>query len=119
MGVTMTSRVRKKLCLKKKGTEVLVRGPILSWGADELSAVFSVAITQIDKNGNVVTANGASTALYTPGSTHWTAKAFVTDPSLRLENGPATAYATAKILIEGPAYETYEWILLTRLVHCK
>ncbi len=115
----MTSRVRRKLCLKKKGTEVVVKGPILSWDSDELSAVFSVVITQVDSHGRVVTANGASTVLYTPGSTHWTARAHVANPGLRLEEGPATAYATAKILVQGPAYESYDWTLLTRLVNCK
>lgn len=115
----MTSRVKKKLCLKDNGTHVEVRGPIVKWDSDEVSAVFSVVIAQMGPNG-LVTANGSSTGVFTnPASKHWTATAVVTDPSLQLEDGPATAYATATIHVQGPAYETYKWTLLTRLVHCK
>jgi hypothetical protein len=119
MGAEMTSKVKKRLCLKKGGKRVEVRGPIVKWDADEVSAVFAVTISQVDAAGNVVTANGSSTALYTnPKSKHWTATAVVTDPALHLELGPATAYATATIQVDGPAYERYTWILLTRLVEC-
>jgi hypothetical protein len=118
-GVTMTSKVKKRLCLKKSGKRVEVRGPIVRWEPDERSAVFSVVISQVNAAGKVVTATGASTALYTnPGSTQWAATAVVTDPALQLELGPATAYATATIQVDGPAYEQYRWTLLTRLVDC-
>jgi hypothetical protein len=120
MGVRMTSRVKKRLCLKKGGKRVEVRGPIVKWDSDERSAVFSVAISQVDAAGNVVTANGSSTAVYTnPTSKEWAATAVVTDPGLHLEHGPATAYATATIQVDGPRYETYTWTLLTRLVDCE
>jgi hypothetical protein len=120
MGVTMTSKVKKRLCLKEGGTRVEVRGPIVKWDSDEVSAVFAVSISQVDAAGNVVTANGSSTAVYTnPKSKHWTATAVVADAGLQLEHGPATAYATATIQVDGPAYETYTWILLTRLVDCE
>ena len=100
----MTSRVRRLLCLKKKGTEVVVKGPILSWDSDELSAVLPFFITRVDSHGRVVTANGAQTVLYTPGSTHAPARPHVANPGLRLEEGTATAYATtAEILVQGPA----------------
>ena len=113
----MTSKVNSKLHLGKHGHSVAVEGPIDSWDADEISATFSVVITQVDEAGNVVTANGSSTDSYTkPGSTSWDAVATVTDPALHLENGPATAFATATILVQGPSYETYTWTLVTRLV---
>ncbi len=112
----MTSRVNKRLHLKKSGRGVDVEGPIISWDSDEISATFSVVISQVDEDGNVVTATGSSTETYTnPVSTGWSAVATVTDPTLRLEEGTATAYATATILIQGLSHETYTWTLLTRL----
>ena len=115
----MTSKVKRRLCLSENGKRVEVRGPIAEWDADEISAVFSVVISQVDDDGNVVSANGSSSATYTnPESDTWSATAMVTDPHLHLEHGPATAYATATIEVEGPAYETYAWTLLTRLVDC-
>ncbi len=99
----MTSRVKKRLCLKNDGKRVEVKGPIVKWDPDEVSAVFAVTISQVDAAGNVVTANGSSTAVYTnPKSKGWTATAVVTDPGLHLEHGPATAYATATIQVDGP-----------------
>ena len=113
----MTSKVNSMLRLSKRGQRVNVAGPIVSWDPDEISATFSVVISQVDAAGNVVVANGASTLTYTnPTSTTWAAVATVTDPALRLEVGPATAVATATILVDGPALETYTWTLLTRLV---
>jgi hypothetical protein len=116
----MTSKVNRMLRLSKRGQRVNVDGPIVSWDPDEISATFSVVISQVDAAGNVVVANGASTATYANRphrpSTTWAAVATVTDPALRLEVGPATAVATATILVDGPALETYTWTLLTRLV---
>ena len=113
----MTSKVNSMLRLSKRGQRVNVNGPIVSWDPDEISATFSVVISQVDATGNVVVATGASTVTYTnPTSTTWAAVATVTDPALRLEAGPATAVATATILVDGPALETYPWTLLTRLV---
>jgi hypothetical protein len=113
----MTSKVNSKLHLRDHGKSVDVVGPISSWDDDEISATFSVVITQVNEAGNVVTANGSSTDGYAnPDSTSWDAVATVTDPALSLENGPATAYATATILVDGPSYETYTWTLVTRLI---
>src|SRR5215470_14059704 len=102
----MTSRVDPRLKLSNGGRTVEVTGPIVSWDPDEISATFSVVITQMNEHDQVVTANGASTDLYTraANSTTWAAVASVTDPALRLEQGPATAFATATILVDGPSY---------------
>jgi hypothetical protein len=117
---TMTSRVNSKLQLGHGGRSVAVEGPIITWDPDEISATFSVDISQVNSEGNVVTASGSSTDLYTaqppPGSTSWGAIATVTDPALRLDEGHATALATATILVQGYTKETYTWTLLTRLV---
>ena len=114
----MTSRVNSRLKLGHGGHRVEVEGPIISWDSDEISATFSVVISQVNAEGDVVTANGSSTGIYTaqPPSTSWDAVATVTDPDLRLEEGPATAVATATIVVQGYSTETYTWTLLTRLV---
>src|SRR6476661_4599304 len=113
----MTSRVNSRIKLKHGGRSVDVAGPIVNWDSDEISATFFVVITQVNEDGNVVTANGSSVGTYTnPASTTWAAAATVTNPDLRLEEGHATAVATATILVEGFSYETYTWTLLTRLV---
>lgn len=114
----MTSRVNSRLKLGHGGRSVAVEGPIINWDPDEISATFSVDISQVNADGTVVSANGSSTDNYTasPPSTSWAAIATVTDPDLRLEEGPATALATAIITVQGYSKETYTWTLLTRLV---
>jgi len=113
----LISRVNSRLTLKHGGRSAEVEGPIVTWDSDEISATFFVVISQVNEDGNVVTASGSSVASYTnPDSDSWAAVATVTDPDLRLEEGPATAVATATILVEGFSNETYTWTLLTRLV---
>jgi hypothetical protein len=113
----MTSRVNSRLKLKQGGRSVEVEGPIISWDSDEISATFSVVIPPVNEDGRVVTANGSSVETYTnPDSTSWSAIATVATPGLELEQGPATAFATASISVEGFSTETYTWTLLTRLI---
>ena len=113
----MTSKVDKKLCLRSGGRAVDVVGPV-SWDDDEVSAVFSVTISQMDDDGNVRSAGGASVR-YLNGVNEWRAVAR-TDDEAPLEPGPATAFATAVVEEQGgQVIETYTWTVLTRLRHCE
>jgi hypothetical protein len=114
----VTSKVDKKLCLRTGGRVVDVVGPVL-WDDDEVSAVFSVSISQMDDDGNVRSAGGASVRyLNGNGVSQWTATAH-TDEHAPLEPGPATAFATAVVEEQGgQVIETYTWTVLTRLRHC-
>ena len=112
----MTSKVNKKLCLRNGGRIVDVVGPV-AWEDDEVSAVFSVSISQMDDDGNVRSAGGASVR-YLNGVSQWTAAAH-TDDDAPLEPGPATAFAKAVVEEQGgQVIESYEWTVLTRLRHC-
>jgi len=115
-GEDLTSKVDKKLCLRNGGRVVDVVGPV-SWDSDEISAVFSVTISQMDDAGNVRSAGGASVR-YLNGPNQWTATARA-DEDAPLEPGPATAFATA--VVEeggGQVIKNYTWTVLTRLRHC-
>ena len=112
----MNSRINKLLCLDDDGKTVHVKGPILEWEDDEVSAIFTVTIKQIVDGGGTASATGSSQT-YSHGAQHWAAAAVVTTGPA-LEHGPATAYAIATIQLTNHTVEVYEWVVLTRLVDC-
>lgn len=125
----MHSKVKARLCLRNGGTVVDVKGPITEWEADEVSAIFTVTIAQMDASGQIRTASGVSGAYSnpTPGvnwasppnpKMWWTATANASDPALQLEFGPAIAYSTAIIQNSSNELEPYYWTILTRLIEC-
>lgn len=112
----MTSKVDKLLCLRNGGTVVDVTGPV-AWEDDEVSAVFSVTISQLDEDG-VTHSAGGSSVRYANGVTQWQAVARTAE-ELPLEPGPATAFAVATVEgQDGQVVETYTWTVLTHLRHC-
>jgi hypothetical protein len=113
----MNSRINKKLCLNNDGKTVHVKGPILQWDPDEVSAIFTVTIKQITDSGATASATGSSQT-YFPSAHAWDADAIVTTGP-ELEYGPATAYATATIQLTNRTVEKYDWVVLTRLVDCR
>jgi hypothetical protein len=112
----MNSRINKKLCLQDHGKTVLVKGPIISWEPDEVSALISVLITQMKDGGQIAVASGVSER-YMNDATDWDANATVTSGPA-LEVGPATAYATATIEKTDRTFKPYNWTVQTRLVDC-
>lgn len=112
----MHSKVDDNLVLSSDGREVAVSGPISQWDSDEKSATFTVVIAQVDDDGEIVLARGASHTTYENGAKTWKATARVSKPGARLSDGPAQAWALASIAETGGGFELYPWSLETHLV---
>ena len=107
----MHSRVDDNLVLSTDGREVAVSGPISQWNSDEKSATFTVVIAQVDNDGEIVLARGASHTTYENGAKTWKATARVSKPGARLSDGPAQAWALASIAETSGEFELYPWSL--------
>ncbi len=115
-GDDVNSRIKKQLCLRNAGQTVDVKGPILKWDPDEVSAIFSVVVSQMNSSLVIVSAAGVS-GKYAAGALMWEATADAVGGPLEL--GPATATATATIENNLGQLETYAWgPLYTHLVEC-
>ena len=112
----MNSRINKLLCLDNHRKTVHVKGPVRKWEADEVSAIILVHITQMKDSGAIAVASGVSARVMNGDGT-WNADATVT-AGPGLEEGPATAYATAAIEKTDRTFERYDWTVQTRLVDC-
>ena len=114
----MNSRIDQLLCLDDDGKTVQVNGPIVSWEADEVSAVVSVVITQMKANRKIAVATGISGQVVKASNpTQWSAVARGT-PGPGPEFGQATAYATAIVQHDNGTFEPYNWPVQIRLVEC-
>jgi hypothetical protein len=103
----MTSRVDTPLNMHNGGRQVTVEGPI-DWDPDEIYALFTVVISQVEADGSVVTAMGSSMR-YAHGASTWEATATVTENGKHLRPGAADAYAVATIATTSGRSENYPW----------
>jgi hypothetical protein len=121
--MVVESRVDSPLAIQSGGRSVKATGPILSWDADEVSAIASVVLVQALPGHGIVFAGGASARVEnpTPGTAWppaagapaemWSAEAAVTRPVVTLQAGYATAYAHAIVENIAGELETYDWMV--------
>jgi hypothetical protein len=105
----MGPRVTNTLKLSADGRRVAAQGPIGGWDGDEVSATFAVVITQTLDDGEIVMAEGRSTATSQPPDRNWQATARVNGNGAALTAGPATAWGIAAVKTAAGGYETYTW----------
>jgi hypothetical protein len=121
--MVVESRVDSPLTIDPGGRVVRATGPILSWDADEVSAIASVVLVQALPGHGIVFAGGTSARVEnpTPGfawppaagaaAEMWSAQAQVTRPLVTLQAGYATAYAHAIVENVAGELETYDWMV--------
>jgi hypothetical protein len=111
----MAPKIYKTQILKPNNTRVDVGGPTGDWEDEAVAAVFTVVLTQIDEDNNVVTAIGASQHVYDKTEPEWwvTVKV-VGEGQLGLGDALVAAYAT--YVDDDGGSDWYGWTLPTRLV---
>ena len=117
--MAMGPKIDAHLLLSADGRTVTVTGPTGDWDDPYLeSATFRVVVGQVNpETGEIVFATGHSDEAYTPADGWWDAEATVhADPPVRLQLGPASAWAIASVKAADNRFEPYPWSVETRLV---
>lgn len=117
--MAMGPKIDAHLLLSPDGRTVTVTGPTGNWEDPYLlDATFKVVVGQVNpQTGEIVLAIGRSDHPYAPADGWWDAEATVrADPPVRLQLGPASAWAIASVKAQDDKYEPYPWSVETRLV---
>jgi hypothetical protein len=95
--------------IKQNGKHATVSGPIDRWDADEVSATFSTAITELTPTGDIVMAAGGNPTPVNNGATSWSVDVAVLGNGHLTAPGIAMAWASASVHDNSNQYEPYPW----------
>ena len=95
--------------ITNNGKHATVSGPITQWDADEVSATFAAAITELAPDGTIVLAAGENTTPVLNGATEWSAEVAVLGNGHLTAPGSASAWACASVLDQANSHEPYPW----------
>ena len=95
--------------ISNNGKHATVSGPIISWDADEMSATFSTAVTQLTPTGEIVLAAGENSTPVNNPSDRWTVQVSVLGNGRLTTPGSASAWASASVHVTPDGYEPYPW----------
>jgi hypothetical protein len=95
--------------IKNNGKHATVSGPIDGWDADEVSATFATAITELTPTGGIVLAAGENSTPVNNGATTWSVDVAVLGNGQLTAPGIAMAWASASVKDDTNQYEPYPW----------